>query len=129
MTVAATGNVGIGTQAPIQKVGVVGSVGFQATDSTTADQSQAVITPSWAVSTHATRKGRVAILASDFTGTDREGLRVESDGTQALVGFFGGTAVARPAAIADTAGATLAALEAEVNKLKQLLRNYNLMAP
>ena len=33
------------------------------------------------------------------------------------------------AAIADTSGATLAALEAEVNKLKAALRTANIIAP
>lgn len=47
----------------------------------------------------------------------------------ALVGFFAGTPVAREPANPDTSAATLPNLEIEVNQLKQLLRNYNLMAP
>jgi hypothetical protein len=44
------------------------------------------------------------------------------------VGFWGATPVAQPAAIADTTGADVTALEAEVNKLKALLRQVGLMA-
>lgn len=49
------------------------------------------------VATDATRTGYIELSAADFTGTNRKGLRVASDGTQALVGFFGATAVPRPA--------------------------------
>ncbi len=49
------------------------------------------------------------------------------DGTR--LGFFGADPVAQRRANANTSGATLAALEAEVNELKQLLRDYGLLAP
>lgn len=44
------------------------------------------------------------------------------------LGFFGAGPRVQPAANPDTAGATLAALEVEVNELKALLRNLGLMA-
>ena len=49
-------------------------------------------------------------------------------GATEKVGFWGKTPVVRPSAIPDTASATLVALEAEVNKLKALLRTVGLMA-
>jgi hypothetical protein len=48
------------------------------------------------------------------------------DGTTA--GFFGKAPATQRPANADTSGATLAALETEVNELKQLLRDYGLLA-
>jgi hypothetical protein len=45
------------------------------------------------------------------------------------IGFFGATPAPQRPANANTSGATLAAIEAEVNELKQLLRDYGLLAP
>lgn len=44
------------------------------------------------------------------------------------VGFFGKTPVAQVAANPNTSGATLAALETEVNEIKQALRDLGLIA-
>jgi hypothetical protein len=52
---------------------------------------------------------------------------IDHNGT--TVGFYGKTPVTQPAANADTSGATLAALETEVNEIKALLRSVGLMAP
>jgi hypothetical protein len=51
---------------------------------------------------------------------------IDHNGTMA--GFYSATPVVQPAALANTTGATLAALETEVNTLKQKLRNLGLMA-
>jgi hypothetical protein len=69
---------------------------LQGQSSTTAGRNMAVVDAAWADATDASRKGRLVARACDSTGTDREGWRVESDGTQALVGFFGQSAGARP---------------------------------
>lgn len=45
------------------------------------------------------------------------------------VGMYGGTATGRGAANPNTSGATLASLEAEVNEIKQFLRDTNQNAP
>jgi hypothetical protein len=45
----------------------------------------------WANSTAATREGRIVLYAIDYNGT-REGLRVESDGSNPRVGFLGAAA-------------------------------------
>lgn len=72
--------------------------------SSTQERDQGRVTSAFGASTDASRTGRVSLLACDFTGTDREGIRVESDGTQALVGFYGHAAVAKaptPTTLAD----------------------------
>jgi hypothetical protein len=74
--------------------------------------------------------GRVTIAAGDYTSLHagrREGLRVESDGMQALLGFYGGTAVARGAAVGDADG-TLADLTAKFNTILARIRALNLIA-
>ena len=55
------------------------------------------------------------------------GMKIGTSTTQ-KIGFFNKTPIAQKAANADTSGASLAALETEVNELKQLLRDYGLMA-
>jgi hypothetical protein len=82
-----------------------------------------------AVSDDSIFKGFYEVYVCDYTGVDRPVFRAESDGAQSLLAWFGGTPVGRQAALPDTAGATLAALETEVNRLKALIRAYNLMAP
>jgi hypothetical protein len=49
--------------------------------------------------------------------------------TNQKIGFFNATPVVQPAANPDTSGATLAALETEVNQLKATLRSLGLLAP
>lgn len=71
---------------------------FVSQSSTTADQPLGRIVAKWSTTTHATRKGQLDISADDFTGTSRVGVSVGSDGTQALVGFYGATPVAKAAA-------------------------------
>ena len=48
--------------------------------------------------------------------------------TNQKLSFHGVTPIVQEPANADTSGLTLANLEIEVNQLKQLLRNYGLMA-
>jgi len=54
-------------------------------------------------------------------------LEVDTTTTE-RIGFFGANPVTQRPANADTSGATLVALETEVNELKQLLRDYGLLA-
>lgn len=77
---------------------------FGAESSTTPDTTQADITATWTDATHATRKTRLALSAWDFTAA-REGLRIEADGTAPRLGFYGATAVVKPAALTATAPA------------------------
>lgn len=74
---------------------------FQGRSSTTDGREQAVIDTAWADSTDATRKGRLLLYASDSSGK-REGLRIESDGSQANIGTTGNLFVgSTPAASGD----------------------------
>jgi len=77
--------------------------------STSTDRPAAEIDWVFATATDASRKGRLSLGAHDAltsVGGPREGVRVESDGTQALLGFYGVTAVAR-AVLATGAGHTV----------------------
>ena len=55
------------------------------------------------------------------------GTKIGTATTQKL-GFFNKTPIAQKAAIVDTSSGVVATVETEVNKLKQLLRDYGLMA-
>jgi hypothetical protein len=95
----------------------VGQV-WQLDSSTTANRLAAEEQALWATATDASRKGRWVAGAHDAStssGSPREGIRVESDGTQALLGFYGVAATARQL-LATGAGHTvddvIAALQA-----------------
>lgn len=82
--------------------------------------------PTASAVTDATRKGRLVLGAHDWNtspGAPREGLRIESDGTQALVSFFGAAAVAQQA---NASQATINAV-ADVNAKAALQSIYNLL--
>jgi hypothetical protein len=67
--------------------------------STTADRPAAEVNALWATATDLSRKGRLLLGAHDAAtsaGGPREGLRIESDGSNPLIGFLGAGAVARP---------------------------------
>lgn len=55
------------------------------------------------------------------------GMKIGTGPTQ-RIGFYGATPVVQPSANPDTSGATLAALETEVNQVKQALRDVGLLA-
>ena len=79
-------------------------------DSTTEGVATCCIKGEFADDTHATRKGRITIQATDYNG-DREGIRVEGDGSAPLLSFFGGTAAAKPTVTGSRGGnAALASL-------------------
>lgn len=77
---------------------------FAAQSSTTNDTQQADITATWTDATHASRKTRLALSASDSAAA-REGMRIEANGSAALIGFFGATAVVKPTALTATVAA------------------------
>lgn len=114
--------------APSWHVDRNGNMVFGRRSSTLVVRKAASIEADWVSPTDANRKGRLAFKAADSTGSDREGLRVESDGTQALISFFGGTAAPRAAAIVDADG-TIGDLTAKFNALLARLRAYTLLAP
>lgn len=63
----------------------------------------------------------------NFAFNTSTGTKIGTGATQ-KIGFWNATPAAQPAAIADTSGAVLLALEAEVNKIKQALRSIGLIA-
>jgi hypothetical protein len=67
-----------------------------------------------------------ALTAKGDINLNNNALRIIGAGTQ--IGFFGVTPVTRRPANVNTTGATLVALETEVNELKQLLRDYGLLS-
>jgi hypothetical protein len=80
---------------------------FLAQSSTTADRNVGKILAPWSVATDASRAGGLSLYACDSTGTDRLGVQVLSDGSQAMLGFYGATPVAK-AAVTGSRGANAA---------------------
>jgi len=70
---------------------------FMLSSSTANDQLAAYDETSWATAAHATRKARRSFKMFDYGAVARECLRLEADGTAAMIGFLGAAAVARPA--------------------------------
>ncbi len=74
-----------------------GAVYLRGKSSTTAAQDMARIEWLWNDATHATRKADLVLSAYD---TDqREGLRIQGNGSAAALSFYGGTPVVRGAAL------------------------------
>lgn len=94
-------------------------VQIQGTSSTTANRPQADLDTTWVSSTDATRKARFVIRAWDTAA--REAFRCEGDGSQALISFYGVSAVARQV-LATGAGHT-------VDDVITALQNLGLVAP
>ena len=84
--------------------GFGGGLAFNLQSSTTDSQSAAQIAASWIVATHASRKARLALSAYDYNGA-REGVRIDTDGSAALLGFYGHAATGQQT-LATGAGAT-----------------------
>ena len=70
---------------------------FTLETSTTADQSAADLSVSWVVATHASRTARAVLSVYDTAA--REIMRGEASGTLPMLGFYGGAAVVRGAAL------------------------------
>ena len=103
---------------------------FQLQSTTTENRDAATINAVWATSTDATRMGRMKLYARDAASL-REGLRIESDGAQPLVGFLGAAAVARAAHIANPTGGDPAVdvqARTAINAILVVLENLGLVA-
>ena len=66
------------------------------TSSTTAGRTMAVIDAQWVVNTDATRTSALLLQASDYNST-RLGIKIQANGTAAMIGHFGATPVVQPA--------------------------------
>ena len=69
----------------------------------------------------------IKITDSDIELSTGTGTKIGTATNQKFA-FYNKTPIVQDSANADTSGLTLANLEIEVNQLKQLLRNYGLMA-
>lgn len=80
--------------------------------STTVGQDAGKLSWEWATATHASRKALSKWTVYDTA--EREGIRIEADGSNPMIGFLGKTAIARPASytLASTATRTMPTPEA-----------------
>lgn len=76
------------------------ALAFQMKSSTTENRDSASIVSTWATATDASRKARLVLSAYDTAV--REGMRIEADGSNPMIGFLGATAVVRPSAYTQT---------------------------
>ena len=105
-------------RSPLTLVGIVSQaqplVKLQQQSSTPTARNAGYLDAVLATATDASWKGRIFASAGDFSSShlaQREGWRVESDGTQALLGFYGATAVAKQVVTGSKAtGAALISL-------------------
>ncbi len=74
-------------------------------DSTTTNQLACTLQAAWSTATHASRQAKCNLRASDNAGS-RQCISWGADGTNALVGFFGATAVAQQTGDVGTAAVT-----------------------
>ena len=113
-------DVAIGTGETYRRLNVRGAQLF-VNSSSVQERPQALLEPTWIVSTDASRRARVTLQTFDATAA-REGLRLESSGTAPLLGVLGAAAVGRqtvPVAAVDPA--TTMAL---VNSLRTALVTF-----
>ncbi len=102
-------------------------IALQADSSAFINRDLAQITAKWIVATHAARTARLTLQATDF-GASREGFRLDTDGTKALISFFGANAVAKQTGGALTAAATYGSNEQTMlQNAYTALRNYGLL--
>lgn len=103
------------TQPALSLLGISGQTGpmlalQQLTTVTPTSRNCGIVDAVWATSADSTRMGRLLLKAGDAT-TLREGLRIESNGTVPMLGFYGATAIVKPAPTGSRAGnAALASL-------------------
>jgi hypothetical protein len=109
-------NVVLGSGAAYQLLNVKGAQLYVA-QSSTQERPLVALTPSFVVSTDATRTARLTVSTYDSVAA-REGLRLEADGAAARLGFFGGAAVAKPT-VTGSRGAN-AALASALTALSSL---------
>jgi hypothetical protein len=170
MVIKNSGNIGIATDSPSERLHVIdedaatnavtnitalghnstgtpaagfgGGLLYQLESSTTADQDAGRLTYEWATATHATRKALSKWTVYDTA--EREGLRIEADGSNPMIGFLGTTAVAQQSGTGETTGFTagsgtgvnddstftgnVGATAYRISDVVKALKNYGLLA-
>lgn len=99
---------------------------WAAKSSTTASTRQASLASEWVDATHSTRKARITISASDYSGA-REGFRCESDGTQIKTSVNGVAAVARAAALTAEIPGDATRDELRLTELYNACKNFGII--
>ncbi len=105
------------------KGGFIGDVDrfvFAGQSSTSTARNRGYLRSEFAISTDASYTGRLRLTAQDFAG-EREGLRLEADGTNPRIGFLGSSAIAKPAITGDRKG------NAALASILTQLANYGLI--
>ena len=122
--------------------GLGAATSFLLESSTTIDQAVGRISYEWATATHATRKALSKWTVYDTA--EREGLRIEADGSSPMIGFLGTTAVAQQSGTGETTGFTagagtgvnddstftgnVGATAYRISDVVKALKNYGLLA-
>lgn len=99
---------------------------WAAKSSTTVSTGQASLASEWVDATHATRKARITISASDYSGA-REGFRCESDGTQIKTSVNGVPAAARAAALTAEIPGDVTRDELRLTELYNACKNFGII--
>lgn len=99
---------------------------WAAKSSTTVSTRQASLASEWVDATHATRKARITISASDYSGA-REGFRCEADGTQIKTSVNGVAAVARAAALTAEIPGDATRDELRLTELYNACKNFGII--
>lgn len=99
---------------------------WAAKSSTTVSTRQASLASEWVDATHATRKARITISASDYSGA-REGFRCESDGTQIKTSVNGVPAAARAAALTAEIPGDVTRDELRLTELYNACKNFGII--
>ena len=86
--------------------------------STTNDQNAGRLTYEWVVATHASRTARSKWTVYDTA--EREGIRIEANGSAVMLGFFGQTAVVKTAAYSPTNVTTDRAFDANSTTIDEI---------
>ena len=104
--------VSLGLKGALEDGGAVSAQGPQTIGSVQAE---------WVDANLNTRRGRLSLRAAGSGGSEQEGLRVESSGAAAMVGFFGAAAGTRQTVTGSRAG------NAALASLLQALASYGLI--
>jgi hypothetical protein len=100
-----------------------------AESSTGTSRQQGAIQSEFVVATDASFTSRLSLSVTDFNG-DREGIRVEADGSAPKIGFLGTAAAAQQAHVADPSGGGTVDAEARtaINSILSTLEAFGFHA-
>jgi hypothetical protein len=100
--IATTLSASLGSGASYQALNENGSTLYVG-QSSVQERPMALVATQWVISTDASRQARLTLSAYDLNAV-REGLRIEGDYSNARLGFFGSSAVAKPTVTGSRGG-------------------------